>query len=1485
MAKFTVTGQATIYNMNDVLASPTPPPNPTEGALWLNDKDKQLYVFIKGSWVISADYKNWVNSKGDNLVSNGGGSLGNNTNFSAFEFDGSDSYSGGGSFKDSSPANQKLSDEIIPVDISKTYKLSLWAKTNPNVGAKYYVGVYEHDMDGQPIYAENHMYVQSTFSTLTQDLKPGDTVVYLDNVTNWLNTAPIHQRKLIFWDYVSSTGYKYQPLTYSRNVSVQDLWADGSINTTNKTITLRAPWNKALVKAGTKLSQGSSGSGFRYIAVQNAAIPGTWTNYSGVISGLNNTGNDAQNQFSWGTAGVKIAFLNNRDVTGSTVWYSNISFGLNVADQGQVDQIADSLDALGSDGKITRFERSLVRGYIADIVGKFLNYNEAMPTLAQIDADAYNAGKLYAVRRTARKIGMNLTSSVNYKPLGDAYTALVTYLTSLTPVKPWDTTSSATINIDRSVWNAKWNEYYNRYALFEIEVQDRQKEYTDSEVGKMKDETIAAISTVGNHATVNYANPVTIKPPIATLGLPEFEGNHTDSWNLPSTNLFRNGDFSQGKAYYMNAGAADGVLGNDPEVGNFLTVKSTGALQDVWKGFSQNLKDTIGLTSIARGETFTFSFYYRVNTDVTLDAGIGIEIKGITSTGANVNGFPFAAIGTTVEKNKWIKFETTAACAQDGFTNPYPYIWLRRNGSVSFAQIKVERNTKATPYTPAPQDAWAGMGNRIRPVTNPLFTSGTDLTIWGKFYGDGTNNDKFYWNTNGAAIKEKKWMDVRLDDKQTWAFSTNGLSTDGVNRVVNSSCSNVMPYLFDNSSTGGTLGRATSKFVSDYLELTSTDASDSFYQIGSYDMNLHMFSVGETVTFSADVNCEIAGAYISVWHHDGTNWIENKGDANSVGAANAWKRLYKTFTIPSNAKGMFGRVYFPRGTAATGKKLNMRKIQFESGSVATPWVDTNLVKVTRVRADGFAYATANSNSLTVVKADGTLLQKDGQLHANTYSTSGTLDKMWFSIDNNDSGWAEAYSPSKEDINAYFLGWRVCNGTFGGLYPGSGTKQWYPVGDKDLSRATVAGNTAPTEPSPSISDKSINYYQVVYQLVDAVQETVEFDGILELLASDNVVSTYFPDWTPPITKGTIKYGTNLATVNQDTRYIIPSMVKRISNAEQKITDDSITNTVFNSREYTLALKNKANASDLGNLATKDELGNVSGAVDGKIKDAMDKLDFTPYATKSELKQTATDITAKFSATGGMNLIKNSIGYSDLDFWSLINAYKVDTIANASLDNLGFGKGFYFKANGQQQGITQDISVIPGQPYTLGWYLNKMTKGGDSNYRFWIQVQEYDGTNWVTTTQIADNKDVTTNGFEARYMVFTSTKDKVRIRFIGYPQVEAIVSGIMLNIGDVALQWTLATGELYNTNIRMNINGIRVSQIDGNGSEIGFTQITPYEFAGYYQNNGTFEKVFYLNGDETVTKKLRATSEITLGNIKILSIQSANSTGWAFVPNNT
>jgi len=74
------------------------------------------------------------------------------------------------------------------------------------------------------------------------------------------------------------------------------------------------------------------------------------------------------------------------------------------------------------------------------------------------------------------------------------------------------------------------------------------------------------------------------------------------------------------------------------------------------------------------------------------------------------------------------------------------------------------------------------------------------------------------------------------------------------------------------------------------------------------------------------------------------------------------------------------------------------------------------------------------------------------------------------------------------------------------------------------------------------------------------------------------------------------------------------------------------------------------------------------------------------------------------------------------------------------------------------------------------------------------------------------------------------------------------------------------------------------LDSDYNEIGYTQITPDEFAGYYDTtgNGNFEKIFYLNGEETVTKKFRALNEINMGQVKVVNIDTTSRKGWAFVP---
>lgn len=344
-----------------------------------------------------------------------------------------------------------------------------------------------------------------------------------------------------------------------------------------------------------------------------------------------------------------------------------------------------------------------------------------------------------------------------------------------------------------------------------------------------------------------------------------------------------------------------------------------------------------------------------------------------------------------------------------------------------------------------------------------------------------------------------------------------------------------------------------------------------------------------------------------------------------------------------------------------------------------------------------------------------------------------------------------------------------------------------------------------------------------------------------------------------------------------------LLSRLNSVEQDITPEGISTVIEESsfyEEYRNSLEEKVDLENLGDYIGREELDDFSEDVDGRISDAMSVIDLEPYATKLELDEQSTNITAKFSASGGGNLLKNSIGYAGFLEWNEIYANSfsnISTLSNLEMDALGFGSGFNFIDAGVSKGIYQDIAVIPNMPITISWYINKRNAGG-SEYRLSFQVQE-DGSTKYTHT---DNRDVITNGYEHDYFTYTPESSNIRLRIVGYSKVEATVTGIMANIGDTPLRWSLAVGESYNTNVRMDMQGVRVSQIE-DGREVGYTQMSTDEFAGYYvDGDGNYEKIFYLNKDETVTKKVRAKDEITMGSIKVVNVESGGYSGWAFVP---
>lgn len=319
---------------------------------------------------------------------------------------------------------------------------------------------------------------------------------------------------------------------------------------------------------------------------------------------------------------------------------------------------------------------------------------------------------------------------------------------------------------------------------------------------------------------------------------------------------------------------------------------------------------------------------------------------------------------------------------------------------------------------------------------------------------------------------------------------------------------------------------------------------------------------------------------------------------------------------------------------------------------------------------------------------------------------------------------------------------------------------------------------------------------------------------------------------------------------------------ISNLEQVTTGTHIIETVLNSQSYINTLAEKANVDDLGVYITHEEVSTISQTLKDEMTQAIGGIDFSPYATKAEVTATANQLDFKFSSSGGVNLLKNSTGFAGIDFWSSVGS--TGTVQNQELAVYGIGSGF--NVFGDMGILRQTVTLAIDTTYTVSTICRKPTEGythlkvyfdGDTQTSYYATGTDYDHV-------------LTSITFTPR------TSNEVTIELYG-EYTNAIFTGTMLNVGEVALQWQHSSGEVYNTNVLMDMNGIKVNSNQYNG----YTAITPEEFAGYAEVNGVMTRVFTLNNDVTEVKKLDAEEQIVMSPIKLVAYRGSRS-GWAWLP---
>lgn len=357
---------------------------------------------------------------------------------------------------------------------------------------------------------------------------------------------------------------------------------------------------------------------------------------------------------------------------------------------------------------------------------------------------------------------------------------------------------------------------------------------------------------------------------------------------------------------------------------------------------------------------------------------------------------------------------------------------------------------------------------------------------------------------------------------------------------------------------------------------------------------------------------------------------------------------------------------------------------------------------------------------------------------------------------------------------------------------------------------------------------------------------------------------------------------------------PSLEETQEELDNKATNQDIinvNNTITNTNTSLNNLESKVNDEINQNSVKFREIETkVKTEIDstkGSITDLITKTDGNK-ANLLELTKTVTSINNTIRQIGGDNLIQNSNMYAYDEntllpsIWetsSAIDTTKKHSITyNNDSNSLNHGcisgRSFDIRNMSVKQKIlvTKDNSEI----------LNKIY------YSFSCKIKK---PNTVKTTVKLYNS---TDTIVKEYPVGTSVNYETvsfekllpndsyyYIEFIseGSDSEGTIFTDCVFNIGEYTIPWQLSTGEILNSNLTINQEGITIRSNIYDGD---YTIMSPIEFAGYSNNNNNNkEKIFSLNKDITLVRKLHSQDEIQLPPIKMVPILTGNNKGVAFV----
>lgn len=189
--------------------------------------------------------------------------------------------------------------------------------------------------------------------------------------------------------------------------------------------------------------------------------------------------------------------------------------------------------------------------------------------------------------------------------------------------------------------------------------------------------------------------------------------------------------------------------------------------------------------------------------------------------------------------------------------------------------------------------------------------------------------------------------------------------------------------------------------------------------------------------------------------------------------------------------------------------------------------------------------------------------------------------------------------------------------------------------------------------------------------------------------------------------------------------------------------------------------------------------------------------------------ANNITSVFRSTGGSNLIKNSVGFSNTDFWiytGTISTYQSDSLSASGSEFILTGASTLEQTYSTQLGVAYSVSFKYKHTATGNADDVKVELIGDGDTT--ITVLETDDVNneWVSVT-LTDN-----DGNPITYNA-TTTTPKIRISCTANNTLEITDLIVSQGMNDV---WSGYIDEVYGKEHKLDKNGLRLYSESSNNS---------------------------------------------------------------------